>query len=79
MLYIVSALIMVRSIFRVIEYILGQSGYPLKHEWTLYIFDSVPMLFVTIIFFLRYPSQLERKEGDLEGMQMVAPNGYGKV
>lgn len=69
MLYAVSALIMVRSIFRVIEYLLGSNGYPLTHEWTLYVFDSFLMLLVTVIFFVRYPSALEGK-WDSEAMLM---------
>jgi hypothetical protein len=56
MLYIVSALIMVRSIFRVVEYAMGNSGYPLKHEWTLYIFDSTLMFFVMVVYFIWYPT-----------------------
>ncbi|KAB8302987.1 hypothetical protein EYC80_006296 [Monilinia laxa] len=62
-LYTMSVLIMVRSIFRVVEYAAGQTGYPLKHEWTLYIFDSVPMFIVTLIFFIWYPSQLQVRPG----------------
>ena len=66
MLYAVSALIMVRSIFRVIEYLLSADGYPLTHEWTLYVFDSLLMFLVTVIFFVRYPSQLEgKRDGDV--------------
>lgn len=38
-----SALIMARSIFRVIEYAMRQKVYLLSHEWTLYIFDSLLM------------------------------------
>ncbi|KAK3934435.1 RTA1 like protein [Diplogelasinospora grovesii] len=56
MLYGVSVLVMVRSVFRVIEFILGPDGYPLTHEWTLYVFDSVPMLVVMIIFWQWFPS-----------------------
>jgi hypothetical protein len=59
MLYAVSGLIMVRSIFRIIEYVLGNSGYPLSHEWTLYIFDTVPMAIVMLIFFIWYPSDIQ--------------------
>jgi hypothetical protein len=59
MLYAVSILILVRSIFRVVEYIQGQSGYSLKHEWTLYVFDSVPMFIVAVVYFIWYPSQLQ--------------------
>jgi hypothetical protein len=32
MLYAVSVLILIRSVFRVVEYVQGQSGYSLKHE-----------------------------------------------
>lgn len=60
MLYGVSALIMVRSIFRVVEYALGQDGYPLQHEWTLYVFDSIPMFAVMVIFFYWYPSKIHK-------------------
>lgn len=60
MLYAVSALVLFRSIFRAIEYIMGQNGYPLEHEWTLYIFDSVPMFAVTVIFFLWYPGRIQQ-------------------
>ncbi|KAG8157542.1 hypothetical protein KVR01_012584 [Diaporthe batatas] len=54
MLYSVSLLIMVRSIFRVIEYILGQDGYPLNNQWTLFIFDSLLMFLVTALFFFMF-------------------------
>ncbi|KAH6956078.1 RTA1 like protein-domain-containing protein [Fusarium avenaceum] len=58
MLYGVSLLIMVRSIFRVIEYAQGYTGYALSHEWTLYVFDTLLMWLVTIIFAWRYPSDI---------------------
>ena len=64
MLYAVSVLILVRSIFRIIEYAFGNNGYPLKHEWTLYCFDSVLMFLVTVIFLFRYPSNLVPKSTD---------------
>ncbi|THV52979.1 hypothetical protein BGAL_0063g00370 [Botrytis galanthina] len=62
-LYVISALILVRSVFRVVEYAAGQKGYPLMHEWTLYTFDTVPMWIVTVIFFIWYPSQFQVKPG----------------
>ncbi|KAJ5752139.1 hypothetical protein N7520_009056 [Penicillium odoratum] len=71
MLYVVSALIMIRSIFRIIEYVLGNDGYPLQHEWTLYIFDSVPMAIVMVIFYIWYPSDIAPKT-DLEGSMPLA-------
>ncbi|RDW61103.1 hypothetical protein BP6252_12486 [Coleophoma cylindrospora] len=58
MLYTVSIAIFARSIFRCVEYGEGQSGYSQGHEWTLYIFDSIPMFIVTVIYFIWYPSRL---------------------
>jgi hypothetical protein len=70
MLYIVSALIMVRSIFRVIEYIMGHDGYPLKNEWTRYIFDAVLMFGVVVMVGWRYPEDLNPKKGDDLDMEL---------
>lgn len=61
MLYAVSVLIVIRSVFRIIEYAFGNDGYPLSHEWTLYAFDGIPMILVAIIFFLYYPSNVAPK------------------
>ncbi|KAL3960298.1 hypothetical protein ACCO45_005415 [Purpureocillium lilacinum] len=58
MLYAASALIMVRSIFRVIEYATGKDGYLLGHEWTLYVFDAVLMLAVMVVYAWIYPGGL---------------------
>lgn len=55
MIYTVSALIFARSIFRVVEYVQGQGGYSLGHEWTLYVFDAVPMFVVAVAFWIWYP------------------------
>ncbi|RAL15397.1 RTA1 domain-containing protein [Aspergillus homomorphus CBS 101889] len=63
MLYAISALILVRSIFRVIEYAMGLHGYILTHEWTLYVFDSVLMWSVMVIWAVGFPGKLvEEKE-----------------
>lgn len=57
MLYATSALVMLRSVFRVIEFIMGYDGYLLQNEWPFYVFDAVPMLVLMIIFFVQYPGQ----------------------
>lgn len=57
-LYIASALIMVRSIFRVVEYIGGNAGYLLSHEVYLYVFDAMLMFFVMVSFNWVHPSQV---------------------
>jgi hypothetical protein len=64
MLYIVSVLIVIRSVFRIVEYVFGNDGYPISHEWTLYVFDSIPMILVTITFLFRYPGNLAPNPGD---------------
>ncbi|KAE9377347.1 RTA1 like protein [Stipitochalara longipes BDJ] len=79
MLYAVSALIMIRSIFRVVEYLMGNDGYPLSHEWTLYIFDGVLMLLVTVIFHIRYPSKLQEVISNNEDLRMISQSDDGKV
>jgi hypothetical protein len=58
MLYSTSALIIIRSVFRLVEFAVGLDGYLLVNEWPLYVFDTVPMLAVCIIFFWWYPDCL---------------------
>ncbi|KAI9150325.1 Protein RTA1 [Paramyrothecium foliicola] len=60
MLYATSGLILVRCIFRVIEYIGGSDGYLLSNEWPLYIFDAVLMVITMGIFYWWYPSNVQQ-------------------
>lgn len=60
MLYSTSALILIRCIFRIIEYVMGTDAYPLKNEWTLYVFDAVLMAITMAIFYVWYPSQIQQ-------------------
>ncbi|KAI9045569.1 RTA1 domain-containing protein [Aspergillus affinis] len=64
-LYVSSALIMVRSVFRVIEYIQGNSGYLLQHEAYMYIFDACLMFLTMVIFNVVHPSEIGKL---LDGM-----------
>ncbi|KAI2766214.1 hypothetical protein DTO012A8_8563 [Penicillium roqueforti] len=57
-LYLVSLLIMVRSIFRVAEYIMGNDGYLLQNEWPAYVFDATLMWIVMVTFGVRFPSEV---------------------
>jgi hypothetical protein len=57
-LYGSSALILVRSLFRVIEYLQGNSGYLLRHEVFLYVFDALLMLGVLVLFNWIHPSEV---------------------
>ena len=64
MLYACSVLIVIRSVFRVIEYIMGQDAYLLSHEWTMYVFDAVLMWGVMVIFFSWFPRGLQPAKVD---------------
>ncbi|OAT14126.1 RTA1 domain-containing protein [Blastomyces gilchristii SLH14081] len=62
-LYASSTIILVRSIFRVVEYLQGNGGYLISHEVFLYIFDMVLMVGVMSIFLFWYIDDLESKWG----------------
>lgn len=55
-MYAASLLIMVRSIFRAVEYIQGFNGYLLSHEAYLYALDATLMLGVMVLFNVAHPS-----------------------
>ena len=57
-LYAASILILIRSIFRVVEYQQGNDGYLLGHEVLLYIFDAMLMLGVMVLLSIVHPSQI---------------------
>ncbi|KAM0354935.1 hypothetical protein ACHAPU_000774 [Fusarium lateritium] len=74
-LYAASLLIMVRSLFRAIEYLQGFDGYLLHHELYLYIFDAVLMLLVMILFNWFHPAEITRileGRGTTKGYSMQA-------
>ncbi|KAK7706481.1 hypothetical protein SLS63_013968 [Diaporthe eres] len=58
-LYITSAIILVRSIFRVVEYLQGNAGYLISHEVFLYIFDALLMAVTMAIFVVWYVDHLD--------------------
>ncbi|KAH7141769.1 RTA1 like protein-domain-containing protein [Dactylonectria macrodidyma] len=60
MLYVTSGLVLIRCTFRIIEYLMGADAYPLKNEWTLYVFDAVLMAVTMAIFYIWYPSQIQQ-------------------
>lgn len=68
-LYIVSALILFRCLFRLIEYAMGNAAYLIAHEWTLYVFDAVPMFLVLVLLLVLQPTKyvsLEAKKNEIE-------------
>ncbi|KAI8191037.1 hypothetical protein K4K51_000208 [Colletotrichum sp. SAR 10_75] len=61
-LYTTSAIILIRSVFRVVEYLQGNKGYLISHEIFLYIFDTLLMAIVMAIFLIWYVQELEPKK-----------------
>ncbi|KAK7422461.1 hypothetical protein QQZ08_009513 [Neonectria magnoliae] len=57
-LYVSSALIMVRSIFRVIEYIMGDDSVLMVNEVYIYLFDATLMFIVCVGFNVFHPSSI---------------------
>lgn len=57
-LYTVSMLIVVRSVFRLIEYAQGHNGALLKKEIYVYLLDALLMLIVASIFGWYHPKAL---------------------
>jgi hypothetical protein len=58
-LYITSALILIRSIFRVVEYLQGNNGYLISHEVFIYTMDALLMAIVMAIFAACYIGDLQ--------------------
>ena len=73
-LYIVSALILFRCTFRLIEYSMGNAGYLISHEWTLYTFDAVPMFLVLVLLLVFQPSKYVD-----QGREKVDESGDGEM
>jgi hypothetical protein len=68
-LYSVSALILFRCTFRLVEYAMGNAGYLIAHEWTLYVFDAVPMFLVLVLLLVLQPSKyVSQGTEKMEGM-----------
>ncbi|KAH8433947.1 RTA1 domain-containing protein [Aspergillus melleus] len=57
-LYATSALILVRSIIRVVEYLDGYDGYLMKHEVFIYVFDALLMFLAMGVLHIVHPSQV---------------------
>ncbi|KAL2798571.1 RTA1 like protein-domain-containing protein [Aspergillus keveii] len=57
-LYGSSILILIRSIFRVVEYLQGWDGYLLRNEAFIYVFDALLMWLVLVIFVVIHPSEV---------------------
>ena len=57
-LYSTSVLILIRSIFRVAEYVQGSDGVLLSTEAFIYVFDATLMFLVMAVFVVIHPSEV---------------------
>lgn len=57
-LYVVSTLVIIRSIFRVIEFAQGHDGYLQSHEVFFYVFDSIPMFALLVWLNWQHPGEI---------------------
>lgn len=72
-LYILSVLILVRCVFRVVEYAMGNGGFLNAHEAFLYVFDACLMVAVLIFMAVARPARwLPKKNLEIQsqGMEM---------
>ncbi|KAJ3546836.1 hypothetical protein NM208_g1810 [Fusarium decemcellulare] len=70
-LYLSSLLIMIRSVFRLVEYVQGEDGYLLGSEVWLYVFDAALILVVVVLFNLFHPSQMRGMMGEKDKFDLT--------
>ncbi|KAJ5586889.1 uncharacterized protein N7459_002654 [Penicillium hispanicum] len=78
-LYIASALIMIRSIYRVAEYVQGSTGYLQSHEAFIYVFDAALMFTCCLLFNWFHPSKILSSSHSIikhEDLEMMNSHGY---
>lgn len=75
-LYIASFLILVRSVFRLVEYQEGYDGYLMTHEVFMYIFDALLMFIAMVVMNVCHPAKVigNGKEGSREYSDVVQLN-----
>jgi len=75
-LYVTSALILIRSIFRVVEYLQGNDGYLISHEVFIYVMDALLMAIVMAIFAVWYIGDLQPKKASDDASGMSSHTDY---
>ncbi|KAK1832457.1 RTA1 like protein-domain-containing protein [Podospora conica] len=61
--YVSSAMILIRCIYRVGEFTEGTEGYAFLHEWMFWVFESLPMLVAIGVFAVYHPSKYLGRDG----------------
>ncbi|OOQ88685.1 RTA1 like protein [Penicillium brasilianum] len=60
--YSASVLILIRSVYRLIEFVQGNNGYIISHEVFLYVFDAAMMFSVMVVMNVLHPSFVLNKK-----------------
>ncbi|KAF2836938.1 RTA1-domain-containing protein [Patellaria atrata CBS 101060] len=69
-LYFTSALIMIRSIFRVVEFAQGHDGYIMRTEWMILIIDGALMVLVVMVTVLWHAGEVFMRERGRDAYDM---------
>ncbi|KAI1076610.1 RTA1-domain-containing protein [Whalleya microplaca] len=78
-LYASSTLIMVRSIFRVAEYVTGRDGVLQSNEVYLYLLDGLQMFIVAALFNWFHPSRVVNREAQLVSASSIDVLEHGHM
>ncbi|TGO80691.1 hypothetical protein BELL_0002g00130 [Botrytis elliptica] len=54
---ITCVLILIRSVFRMVDFALGRTGYTEEHEWCVYVFDALPIFPCVALFNYWHPAK----------------------
>ncbi|CAM1502691.1 Fc.00g074670.m01.CDS01 [Cosmosporella sp. VM-42] len=73
-LYATSFMILVRSVFRVAEYVMGKESELQSKEFWLYVFDAMLMALVAVLFNWFHPSRVVNKSADAK--RIASSDGY---
>lgn len=62
-LFFVSVLIIARCLYRIVEFCQGNDGYLMSHEAFMYVFDTIPMFAVQVVFHYWHPGRILARDG----------------
>ncbi|OLN85251.1 Protein RTM1-like protein 2 [Colletotrichum chlorophyti] len=80
-----SGLILLRSVFRVVEFAEGTNGYIFRNEWLFWVFEALPMLVAIGVFCVWHPSRYLGRDGvkggvvEGEGVELGRENVVGRA
>lgn len=74
-LYAACVLILIRSIFRVVEFVQGNDGFIMRREYLLYIFDALLMAGTGIVLGVIFPGSFLKKWRGDAGKTELAGDG----